>query len=421
MCQDHRIAEEVTQETFLYLMTALPDLETELDVIRFAQWKAKQLSLDFLRVSKRTTESLDETEASPDLDLAESLERAEEASIVRHALAKVPLRQREALLAQVFEEKSNAEIAVQLDMSQNSVRQLLLRARKSFKVSFGRELSLRGMSISDGLALSSRSSVLRNLTAGLAVIVLGLSSFLLSNPAFQPLTTVAAGIPGFEASAESRFENLKANRGELGNPQDGKDFNVTREGTNLIADFDSGATGLDGEKTTEFEVSTPDETETNGTDENSLKLGEPSVEMAMIFDEDYVDKLGDQTEPLSFGLEGNQIVIEASENLTIYLWMGAESESRIQHSLFVVTFEGYSFYAVPQATVETASLSDSGELMLNYGATDFLIGDFGGVFENATVDNAELSFAKILITIWLDPEQRPAGTRVETVNSSNRS
>lgn len=48
-------SEEIVQDAFLYLMTTLPELDSELGVLKFLKWKTKMLAYDLhkLAVSKR--------------------------------------------------------------------------------------------------------------------------------------------------------------------------------------------------------------------------------------------------------------------------------------------------------------------------------------------------------------------------------
>ena len=43
--------EEVVQDAFLYLMTTLPELDSELGVLRFLKWKTRLLALDVIRAN----------------------------------------------------------------------------------------------------------------------------------------------------------------------------------------------------------------------------------------------------------------------------------------------------------------------------------------------------------------------------------
>ena len=58
--------EEVVQDAFLYLMTTLPELDSELGVLRFLKWKTRLLALDVIRAnSKAHVSSL---EFAPEID-----------------------------------------------------------------------------------------------------------------------------------------------------------------------------------------------------------------------------------------------------------------------------------------------------------------------------------------------------------------
>ena len=49
--------EEVVQDAFLYLMTSLPELDSELGVLKFLKWKVRLLCLDIIRVSSRVNQT----------------------------------------------------------------------------------------------------------------------------------------------------------------------------------------------------------------------------------------------------------------------------------------------------------------------------------------------------------------------------
>ncbi|MEL0291699.1 MAG: sigma-70 family RNA polymerase sigma factor, partial [Aquiluna sp.] len=123
--------EEVVQDAFLYLMTTLPELDSELGVLKFLKWKTRLLALDVIRAnSKVTLAPIDESPdlASNDPELSQDLERAEDAGIVALALSKIQPRHREAIIATLYEEKSADVVAAQMGLSENAFRQLLFRA-----------------------------------------------------------------------------------------------------------------------------------------------------------------------------------------------------------------------------------------------------------------------------------------------------
>ena len=154
-------AEEVVQDAFLYLMTSLPELDSELGVLKFLKWKIRLLSLDVIRASstKREIPVPEHVEyASEDQELVADLERAEDSAVIQMALAKLNPRQREALLASVYEEKTSDEVASQLGLSPNAARQLIFRAKSSFKKALIGEAEVRGKSVGQLLSIAAKKA-----------------------------------------------------------------------------------------------------------------------------------------------------------------------------------------------------------------------------------------------------------------------
>lgn len=152
-------AEEVVQDAFLYLMTSLPELDSELGVLKFLKWKVRLLALDSIRkASNRYETHVDEYQefAAEDLDISADLERAEDNALIRLALARLNPRQREAIIASVYEEKTAEEVAEQLGLNQNATRQLLHRAKSSFRRALIGEAYARGKSVAEILTIASR-------------------------------------------------------------------------------------------------------------------------------------------------------------------------------------------------------------------------------------------------------------------------
>lgn len=153
--------EEVVQDAFLYLMTTLPGLDSELGVLKFLKWKVRLLSLDVIRLNSRY--NMASLEEQPEIaneapELSQDLERADDAAIVALALAKLHPRHREVLIASIYEEKSNEVVASQLGLTENATRQLLFRARSSFKKALIGEADTQGMSASQLLSLAARKA-----------------------------------------------------------------------------------------------------------------------------------------------------------------------------------------------------------------------------------------------------------------------
>ena len=155
--------DEVVQDAFLYLMTSLPELDSELGVLRFLKWKTKMLALDVIRAGAKApiqvdSEVLERSAGADDRDLNEAFERADDAAIVNLAFSKLSTRHREALVAAVYEEKSYEQAAQEMGLSENAFRQLLFRARSAFKKSLVGEAETAGLSVSQILSIAARKA-----------------------------------------------------------------------------------------------------------------------------------------------------------------------------------------------------------------------------------------------------------------------
>ena len=202
-------AEEVVQDAFLYLMTTLPEMDSELGVLKFLKWKIRLLSFDVLRSAsnQRETPVPEHAEyASDDPELTADLERAEDNAVIRMALARLNPRQREALVASVYEEKTSEEVAEQLGLSPNATRQLLFRARSAFRKALVGEAEIQGKSISQVLTIAAKKAALdakENVTKVGAFLVLAAVGIGIL-PSLVPSTeTVVAEAPVIESPAPS--------------------------------------------------------------------------------------------------------------------------------------------------------------------------------------------------------------------------
>lgn len=152
--------EEVVQDAFLYLMTALPELDSELGVLRFLKWKTRLLAIDLIRVNSRVAFDPIENEdlVSLEPEISKGLERADDAAIVSMALAKLNPRHREVLIASLYQEKSTEDISGELGLSDNATRQLIFRARAAFKKALVGEAETAGLRISEILSIAARKA-----------------------------------------------------------------------------------------------------------------------------------------------------------------------------------------------------------------------------------------------------------------------
>ena len=168
--------DEVVQDAFLYLMVTLPDLDSELGVLRFLKWKLRLLCLDVMRASgKAYINNIDDHSDDLAADLPEAsaaLEAADDAAVVRLALSKLTPRHREVLLATMYEEKSIAEVAAQVQLSENATRQLIFRARAAFKAALVGDVDTSGMSAGAILSVAARKAAAEAKKVGVQAMAL---------------------------------------------------------------------------------------------------------------------------------------------------------------------------------------------------------------------------------------------------------
>jgi RNA polymerase sigma-70 factor (ECF subfamily) len=167
--------DEVVQDAFLYLMVSLPELDSEIGVLRFLKWKTRLLALDVIRASGRAyINSIDDVQepASDDPEVYSNLEQQDDAAVVRLALSKLNPRHREVLIASMYEEKSTEEIASQVGLSENATRQLIFRARAAFKKALIGDVDTTGMSAAAILSVAARKAASEGKKVGAAALTL---------------------------------------------------------------------------------------------------------------------------------------------------------------------------------------------------------------------------------------------------------
>jgi RNA polymerase sigma factor (sigma-70 family) len=205
--------DEVVQDAFLYLMVSLPELDSEIGVLRFLKWKTRLLALDVIRASGRAyINSIDDVQepASTDPEISSSLEQQDDAAVVKLALSKLNPRHREVLIASMYEEKSTEQIAAQVGLSENATRQLIFRARAAFKKALIGDIDTTGMSAAAILSVAARKAASEGKKVGaaaltlIALVVMSLTVF----PGLNRATTdQMAEAPASSGSSDSSIQD----------------------------------------------------------------------------------------------------------------------------------------------------------------------------------------------------------------------
>ena len=139
--KDSAKAEEITQDALIKFMLAAPELESKEHAIAYLHRTIENLCIDYFRAEGRRPNLvvIDDAQAEVEAnwqdngDHAEALSAAEDAAIIRQALALLSPAERAALVMWEMEGRSTAEIAAELGIKESSVRHTVSRARASLR------------------------------------------------------------------------------------------------------------------------------------------------------------------------------------------------------------------------------------------------------------------------------------------------
>lgn len=152
MLGDRDEADDVAQEAFMRIWKAAPDWVP--GAARFDTWLHRvTLNLCYDRLRRHREASMsdelpEQEDAAPLPD--ERIEASDTNQRLTSALARLPARQREALVLQYYQELSNAETADLMGVSVEALESLLVRARRNLRTAL--EDLARGQGGSDDRA-----------------------------------------------------------------------------------------------------------------------------------------------------------------------------------------------------------------------------------------------------------------------------
>mgnify|MGYP006426391685 FL=1 len=140
LVEDADEAENIVQETFTEAYRQIEDFRGEAAVSTWLFSIAKHLAYGHLRKSDRynyleheTIEFLQVDQEETTVGTRREVERSERKEIVHEALQELPDHYRRVVQLRDLEEKSTAEAAEQLDLTEVNVRVRLHRARKALR------------------------------------------------------------------------------------------------------------------------------------------------------------------------------------------------------------------------------------------------------------------------------------------------
>ena len=139
--KDRARAEEVIQDALIKVMLAAPELESKDHALGYMHRTIENLCIDIFRIEGRRPNLVVLDDASAELestwidneDHVDVIAAADDAAIVRQALAMLSPAERAALVMWEMEGRSTAEIAAELGIKESAVRHTVSRARASLR------------------------------------------------------------------------------------------------------------------------------------------------------------------------------------------------------------------------------------------------------------------------------------------------
>jgi RNA polymerase sigma-70 factor (ECF subfamily) len=417
--------EEVVQDAFLYLMTTLPELDSELGVLKFLKWKTRLLALDVIRANSRVSIAPfdDQREFEADIpEMGQELERADDAAIVSLALAKLQPRHREALIATLYEEKSAEIVSAQMGLSENAFRQLLFRSRAAFKKALIGEAEVSGLSMSEVLSVAARKAAAESgklaSVAGAFLLVLALSFGVIPNLA----ENVSEDTVSLPQAASPESESVDASSPVPAGGSSESDQNTSGEPQPIEAEaLLEPATSA----TLTSETQTPSENDVLAQATQDVVLTEPVAQAAESQPQDSAarvlatsnlrEAMGSSTAVKLASLDntalpaGNygpkgSLKINTGSGFTGAIDYDLYSETGIDRVWFIITVDGQEFISAPNVTFAQKTLNQDGTTTVSYIATDLLIGDKSGEYDFVAINDTVVSRSAVRANLVFDSE-----------------
>lgn len=390
--------EEVVQDAFLYLMTTLPELDSELGVLKFLKWKVRLLCLDVIRINSRA--SFAPLEDQPEMaasspELSQALERADDAAIVALALAKLQPRHREVLIASIYEEKATDVVAAQMGLSENATRQLLFRARSAFKKALIGEADTAGLSVGQILSLAARKAAAESgkyiSAAGAFFLVLAISVGIIPNlaqpvaPVAEPAQTQSASEPEVLVEEEVVTEEEPAEPVEVVVP-------VEQVSAPVAETVAAPVTSAPEPIFSEFSLSS---------------ILATDVSQAGYYTNSYAS-----SDFLSAGFRASSIEIFGGTGISAFLDIDFANRS-VYNVVFQMWVDGKRYYAVAENASAVTNSVVGGYEVIHRSSEFWVVDDKGNVF-----DQSPLANATAVVTLTLDTNGNPVKAALQVQKAS---
>ena len=219
--KDSAKAEEITQDALIKFMLAAPELESTEHALSYLHRTIENLCIDLFRLEGRRPNLVVLDDATAEIeaswqdsgDHSAALSAAEDAAIIRQALAMLSPAERAALVMWEMEGRSTEEIAAELGIKETAVRHTVSRARASLRRVLS-ELIIdeeRGLTALDLLSTSyKKASVVAKKSSTIALSLLlvvtaflGFNSMTGNEGSFVPSAQVEVSAPTLDVAPKA--------------------------------------------------------------------------------------------------------------------------------------------------------------------------------------------------------------------------
>jgi RNA polymerase sigma-70 factor (ECF subfamily) len=376
--------DEVVQDAFLYLMVSLPELDSEIGVLRFLKWKTRLLALDVIRASGRAyINSIDDVQepASEDPEASSSLEQQDDAAVVKLALSKLNPRHREVLIASMYEEKSTEQIAAQVGLSENATRQLIFRARAAFKKALIGDVDTTGMSAAAILSVAARKAASEGKKVGAAALTL-IALVVLSISAF----------PGLNRAPSDQMAEAPASSGSSDSA--GQSSNNNQDGGSAATASPDGQASVDGTDSPSSNSSTPGSSGASGSNSNP-RPSDQEIEKVLA-DGDLGGIMNSDSRSKVFVLDQEYTAV-GDNGLTARFTFNPASDSPFSAVKAEIKLEDLLFTFIPtNSAVVSGKTNDGNDLFIFSGQAPFLYDSNGKKWSETATTNARFTIQVVM-------------------------
>lgn len=145
--RDHTLAEDVVQESFLKVVKQAPKLKDASNIKAWLKKVARNTAYDYMKKNKKyrhvsdleIVKDIELVSPTSEIAVADQVEKQIRNEMLHEALNQLNTNYRNVLFLYYVEEKSYKAIAEELQISEQAVAQILVRARKKLLLYFSRK------------------------------------------------------------------------------------------------------------------------------------------------------------------------------------------------------------------------------------------------------------------------------------------